>query len=196
MTWSVVTRDAQPERGADAIDAKPGFCVCVHCPIMVTIPAGRFTMGQPRDFNRRNDETLPHVVIFERPFMVGKFEITVAQFARFVADTGYKADDGCWEVALRNSDSPSNSWRDPGIKQRADEPVICLSWPDAKAYASWLAQKTGKAYRLLSEAEWEYAARAGAATMLSLGTNSRCLMRVRQMARSSVRKGSVASRCR
>jgi formylglycine-generating enzyme required for sulfatase activity len=92
---------------------------------------------------------------------VGKFHVTVDQFAAFVAETGYDAGSKC--VVLeggKNLEKEGRSWREPGFAQAGSHPTICLSWDDAKAYVDWLGRKTGKSYRLLTEAEWEYAARS------------------------------------
>jgi formylglycine-generating enzyme required for sulfatase activity len=130
---------------------------------MVVVPAGSFTMGSPDSEKGRNSWEGPqHVVTFARPFAVGKLEVTVDQFAAFVRETGYDAGSTCWTYEEGKFDSRTGrSWRNPGFAQDGSHPAACLSWHDAKAYADWLARKTGgKDYRLLSEAEWEYAARA------------------------------------
>jgi formylglycine-generating enzyme required for sulfatase activity len=137
---------------------------------MVLLPAGAFTMGSPgHEAGRENDEGPQHAVTIARPFAVGRHEVTRGQFAAFVAESGYQAHGGnCWywnsiESKYKNDD-PSRSWRNPGYPQNDNHPVVCVSWTDARAYANWLSGKTGKSYRLPSEAEWEYAARAGAAS--------------------------------
>jgi formylglycine-generating enzyme required for sulfatase activity len=127
---------------------------------MVVVPAGSFTMGSPEsEQNRDDDEGPQHVVTISKPFAVGKLHVTVEQFDAFVRETR-EASSNCWmgkEVAGR-------SWRNPGFAQEGSHPVVCVAWDDAKAYVDWIAKKTRKPYRLLSEAEWEYAARAGTTT--------------------------------
>jgi hypothetical protein len=92
-------------------------------------------------------------------------EMLKAQFATFVRDSGHDAGGGCyvWNGSKWEQQS-SKSWRDPGFQQTDRDPVACANWDDAKAYVGWLSKKTGKGYRLPSEAEWEYAARARTAT--------------------------------
>jgi formylglycine-generating enzyme required for sulfatase activity len=116
---------------------------------MVVVPAGEFTMGS----NDQDDEKPPHKVAVRRPFAVGKFEVTFAEWAA-CAEGG-----GC-----KNNPSPSDQGWGKGRR-----PVIVVSWDDTKEYAAWLSGKTGKDYRLLSEAEWEYAARAGTTTKYAFG---------------------------
>jgi formylglycine-generating enzyme required for sulfatase activity len=95
-------------------------------------------------------------VTIGRPFAVGKFHVTVDQFAAFVRETRYAAGSKCSKWAAGGG---PGSWRDPGLVQDGSHPVVCVSFGDAKAYVNWIAKKTGKPYRLLSEAEFEYAAR-------------------------------------
>jgi formylglycine-generating enzyme required for sulfatase activity len=122
---------------------------------MVVVPAGSFTMGSPAgEKDRNSDEGPQHVVTISKPFAVGKLHVTVDQFAAFVEATGFQASSSC-----HTGKGSSGSWRDPGFAQEGAHPVVCVSWHDAKAYVEWLAKKTGKPYRLLSEAEFEYAAR-------------------------------------
>jgi formylglycine-generating enzyme len=144
------------------------FRDCPDCPEMVSIPAGEFTMGATSDLVARlPTEEPPHSVRIVKEFAIGRYEITRAQFAVFVRDTGYAIEPGCvyWNLVRRNWDNdPKRSWQAPGFPQDEDHPVVCVPWIAAKAYVEWLARRTGKPYRLPSEAEWEYAARAGTST--------------------------------
>lgn len=148
---------------------------CPGCPEMVVIPAGRFQMGSPAgETGRDNDEGPLHEVWIGR-FAMGKYEVTVGEFREFVGATGYKTDaenntgnvQGCF---VMNKSSWKFDWRagrywdNPDFPQNDRQPVVCVSWNDAHAYAEWMSRKTGKPYRLSSEAEWEYAARAGTTT--------------------------------
>jgi len=144
---------------------QPGqtFRECPDCPAMIIIPSGSFMMGSPKSEKKRHEDEGPQSrVTIEKPFAVGKFEVTRGEFAAFVKATGHQTKGGCrtwtggkWET------QPDKSWRSPGFAQDDNHPVTCVNWQDAGAYAKWLSGKTGKTYRLPSEAEWEYAARAG-----------------------------------
>ena len=115
---------------------------------MVVIPAGRFTMGSPStETGRAGDEGPAHVVAIAKSFAAGKYEVTFAEWDACVVGggcNGYRPADQGWG--------------------RGSRPVINVSWEDAKAYVGWLSQRTGQQYRLLTESEWEYAARAGTST--------------------------------
>ena len=148
-------------------------CPTGPCPAMVVAPRGEFLMGtDPReaaaitrgrpDLERHAKREQPRVrVKIERPFAVSRSAITRGQFATFVAATGYKVEHGClYDLGDRTQLAPEHSWRDPGFSQDDSHPVVCISWHDARAYASWLALVTKRRYRLLSEAEVEYVTRA------------------------------------
>jgi formylglycine-generating enzyme required for sulfatase activity len=145
-----------------ALQPLQSFKECFDCPEMVVVPAGSFTMGSPKNETGRFDAEGPqHTVKIAKPFAVGKFHVTVDQFAAFVMETGYDAGSKCYVFeGGRPFEKEGRSWRDPGFAQAGPHPAVCLSWNDANTYADWLARKTGKTYRLVTEAEWEYAARA------------------------------------
>jgi len=136
-------------------------------PALVVIGAGEFWMGSPEGEEGRDGDERRHRVEIRRAFALGQTEVTVREFRRFVDASGYQTDaekegKGCyvwkdskWQLAA------GLNWRNPGFKQGDDHPVVCVSGNDALAYVKWLSQQTGQNYRLPSEAEWEYAARAG-----------------------------------
>jgi formylglycine-generating enzyme required for sulfatase activity len=147
------------------------FKDCENCPEMVVIPAGKFTMGSPSGEKDRFDNEVPqHSVTIGAAFAVGKFAVTRGQFAAFVKDTGYDAGSKCRTFENgKGEERSSRSWRNPGFGQDDTHPAVCLSWNDAKAYVAWLSRKTGQGYRLLTEAEFEYASRAGTTTRYWFG---------------------------
>ena len=136
-----------------ATAASPGadFKECADgCPVMIVVPAGKFIMGSPEnESDRRASEGPPHEVTIANPLAVSKFEVTFEE----------------WDACAAAAACP----RIPDGWGRGEMPVINVSWNDAKRYVGWLSQLTGKEYRLLTEAEWEYAARAGADTPFSWG---------------------------
>ena len=144
---------------------QPGrvFRDCPECPEMVVVPAGSFTMGSPSSEEGRHDSEGPQYrVTIREPFAVGKYEVTRGEFARFIDATGHSTGNACWTHEHGEWETRTGrGWRDPGYRQDERHPVACVSWDDAKAYVRWLSRLTGERYRLLSEAEWEYAARAG-----------------------------------
>jgi formylglycine-generating enzyme required for sulfatase activity len=141
--------------------ATPGSLIrdCPSCPEMVVVGKGEFQQGASGNTADR-DELPKHAVKITYDFAVSRFEISRAQFREFVNASGYNfgGDPGCGK---KKSDGSDRTWKDPGFAQRDDEPVVCVSWFDARAYADWLTRITGKPYRSLSESEWEYVARAG-----------------------------------
>jgi len=156
-----------------ALKAGDGFRECDGCPEMVVIPAGAFLMGSPQsEADRDANEGPQRRVTIAKPFALGKFELTIDQFAAFVAETGYDAGNVCdlWQDG-KFEERPGYSFRKTNFPQTGVHPAPCLSWDDAKAYLAWLSRKTGRAYRLPSEAEWEYAARAGTTGRFHFGDN-------------------------
>lgn len=148
-------------------------------PGMVVIPAGRFEMGSPRgEENRRSSEGRQHEVRFARGFAMARTEVTVAQFRAFIEATDYRTTAQRERHSLVYDerggalvDKRRVNWKhDYAGKKAADDlPVLHVSWDDALAYAQWLASETGMAYRLPSEAEFEYALRAGSRSMYPWG---------------------------
>ena len=130
------------------------FRDCHGCPLMRLLPAGKFLMGSSnREAGRNSSEGPQHEVAFRHPFAIGVYDVTRAQFALFARETGTASDPKCdWRLPKSRGQT---------IRQGDRDPVVCVSWSDARAYAKWLSGKTGHSYRLPSEAEWEYAARAG-----------------------------------
>ena len=156
-----------------ALKAGDGFRECAGCPEMVAVPAGAFLMGSPEnEADRDANEGPQRRVTITRPFALGRFELTVDQFAAFVAETGYDAGTVCdlWQDGSF-AERPGYSFRKTNFPQTGAHPAPCLSWDDAKAYLAWLSRKTGRAYRLPAEAEWEYAARAGTTGRFHFGDN-------------------------
>ncbi len=158
-------RGAEKAAGELRPDKVKVFRDCPDCPEMVEIPAGSFEMGSPASEAGRFDSEGPQHRVSVNSFAAGKFEVTRGQFAAFVNATGYNAGSECYTFEGGRSEKRSGrNWQNPGYAQTENHPVVCVSWDDAKAYIAWLSQKTNKSYRLLSEAEWEYAARAGSST--------------------------------
>ena len=151
---------------------------------MVDIPAGSFRMGDMSGEGGDSEKPVHSVTV--PAFKLGKHEVTVGQFQRFVEATGYRTD------AERNADGNAGcrtytgdgwdwtagaSWRNPGFSVGDDHPVVCISWNDVEAYVEWLSTETGERYRLPTEAEWEYAARAGSSTKYHFGNSESQLCR-------------------
>jgi formylglycine-generating enzyme required for sulfatase activity len=149
MGPSLLTVELEKEKAAN-----PGsdFKECANgCPAMIVVPAGKFIMGSPEsEIGRSHNEGPQHEVTIARSFAVSRSEVTFAQW------------DACIAAAACAMASDSTWGRD-------DRPVINVSWDDAKRYVAWLSHITGKDYRLLTEAEWEYAARAGSSARFTFG---------------------------
>jgi len=182
------TASAAAFASSDLSTPGTAFKDCTECPEMVVIPAGRFEMGSN---NGDDDEKPIHNVRIARSFAMGKFEVTRGQFAAFVGASGYVPDEGCRVWKGKWEKDNSRGWRNPGYAQSDSHPVACVSWDDAKAYAAWLARKTGKDYRLPSEAEHEYATRAGSSATRPWGESPNDACRYANVADRSV-KANVA----
>lgn len=176
--WLMLAAFACTAHGA----APPGkFEDCRDCPRMVVIPGGTFTMGSPPDERERRKFEGPRAGVTVATFAIGETEVTRAQYAVFVKDTR-RAASGCFTYGFSSfrddtAVDPDASWRNPGFRQTSTHPAVCLSWRDAHDYAAWLARRTGRPYRLPSEAEWEYAARGGTTTIFPWGTDEELLCR-------------------
>jgi formylglycine-generating enzyme required for sulfatase activity len=176
---------------------------------LVRLPAGEFLMGSdeppealardypelPKErFTQLADEGPVHKVRITRAFWMGRHEVTVGQFRRFLEASGHVPEsvaDGTggygWRAdydpaTTRRGDAfegrdPRSSWRNPGFAQGDDHPVVNVSWNDAQALAAWLSKTEGRRYRLPTEAEWEYACRAGTRTRYSTGDGPATLLR-------------------
>ena len=137
------------------------------------IQPGTFLMGSPKDVGPSGDNEQPeHEVEITKPFYLGVYPVTKGQFAAFIKESGYRTEaeksgngamafltaTGKWEA------KPEYNWRNPGFPQADDHPVVGVTWNDATAFCAWLSKKEGKDYVLPTEAEWEYACRAGTTT--------------------------------
>ncbi len=128
---------------------------CETCPLMVKVEAGTFPRAE-------NFDAEPVTVTVGDAFALGVCEVSVGEFRPYAEAAGIPLR-GCTRYSTTgDKDYPEGGWDDPGFRQRDSRPVVCVTWEDAAAYAAWLSERTGSAYRLPSEAEWEYAARAGA----------------------------------
>ena len=186
---------------------------------LMRIPAGQFMMGSVESMEELlkafpaykvaaktdypfQDEFPQHQVRITKPFCMGQCEVTVGQFKKFVADTGYKTEaertdqgrneeeradrarrgNGGWgydaKTGLCDGRDPKYNWLHPGFAQTDDHPVVDVTWYDALAFCQWLSRKEGKNYRLPTEAQWEYACRAGTTTRYSNGNDPKQVIRV------------------
>jgi len=165
------------------------FRDCAECPEMLVIPAGKFIMGSSAEekswaashagsADGVADEAPQHEVSVPS-FAIGTYDVTRGEYAAFVRETRHSAGDGCGIDGFEWKKQVDKSWQDPGYHQTDRDPVVCVSWQDAKAYIAWLNGKVPQRpsasgdgpYRLPSESEWEYAARAGTSTRFSWGDN-------------------------
>ena len=156
--WGCTTRSARAddsEEGRESVSLEVGrrFRDCPECPEMVVVPAGTFRMGAPKSEERSDDDERPVHSVSVPSFAAGVYELTFAE----------------WDACAASGGCGGHRPKDKGWG-RGRRPVIHVSWDDAQSYVRWLSKKTGKRYRLLSESEWEYAARAGTRTPFHTGS--------------------------
>ena len=181
---------------------------------LVLIPSGEFMMGSRESaeataaFFKKTygddllraaffkDEHPQHRVRITKPFYLGTYHVTRGQFRQFVADTSYKTDAEKAEKPGAYGWDPDNkefgfnerySWRNAGFEQTDEHPVVCVSWNDAEEFCKWLSKKESRTYRLPTEAEWEYACRAGTTTRYYSGDDPETLATVGNVADAAVK---------
>lgn len=153
-----------PRSGRGAV-----FRDCSNCPEMVILPAGLFAMGSPPDEPERQEPEGPQHEVSVQRFAIGRFAVTRGQWSAFVVATRRPEHRGCEWAGFPRGESARASWRRLGFVQDDTHPVVCVSWTDAQDYVRWLSRRTGHHYRLPTEAEWEFGARAGGATAYPWG---------------------------
>jgi formylglycine-generating enzyme required for sulfatase activity len=181
---------------------------------LTLVPSGEFMMGSKESaeetaafFNKTyggdlvtadifKDEDPQHRVRITKPFYLGTYHVTRGQFRQFVAATAYRTDAEKGETPGASGWNPDkkefgfnekSSWRNVGFEQTDDHPVVNVSWNDAAAFCTWLSKKEGKTYRLPTEAEWEYACRAGTTTRYYSGDDPETLAKVGNVADASLK---------
>jgi formylglycine-generating enzyme required for sulfatase activity len=166
VAFSLASCTSPPRAGSEFRD-------CADCPAMVVVPPGEFRMGFPGGEEGRPEGPVRDVRI-GYAFALGRTEVTQREYATFVAATRRATRGGCQVWDSEWTFPADADWTNPGYGRVPfdDEPVACVSWEDARAYVEWLARGTGERYRLPTEAEWEYAARAGTTTGYFWGSDA------------------------
>ena len=193
------------DRPPDLLNAEPLSVITNTIDMKFALmPTGEFMMGSDASDPEADDHEFldiasgrkeKHRVRITRPFYMGIHEVTRGQFRRFVDDAGYQTEaettgEGGWgwnEARKAWEDHSRYTWRTPGFDQTDEHPVVIVSWNDARAFISWLSRKEGKTYRLPTEAEWEYACRAGSNTRYSCGDDAEGLANVGNVADGTAR---------
>jgi formylglycine-generating enzyme required for sulfatase activity len=162
---AVAPFDAKAARGHQEAWAKhlgiPVFTTNKIGMKLALVPPGEFIMGSPRREPERGGDETPHKVRLTKPYRISVHEVTLGQFEEFVKDTGY-------QTAAENK-KLSKMWKDAFAEQKPTWPVVRVTWNDAARFCEWLSKKEGRTYRLPTEAEWEYACRAGTQTAFHYG---------------------------
>lgn len=175
----------QSEPPADPAAAAP---VAAILPELVRIDGGEFWMGSAPDDAFNLGDQGPQVLLRVDSFEIARHEVTVAEFAAFIADSGYRTDaernqavpgfgaaKGCLGLSGQAGEfdwDAGRGWQSPGYEQSDHHPVTCVSWNDAQAYAQWLSQRTGSRFRLPTEIEFEYVQRAGSVSGWAWGDDA------------------------
>lgn len=174
MQAKKVTRTSTTDTRSVSAGFRPGqtFRDCPVCPEMVVIPSGSFVMGAAPNEPGSSEIELPQHRVTVQQFAAGKFDVTRGQWAEFVSSTKREATAGCSYSGFPKEKENIASWRNLGFTQDDTHPVVCITWEDAQDYVQWLSQRAARKYRLLTEAEWEYAARAGTTTAYPWGSTA------------------------
>jgi formylglycine-generating enzyme required for sulfatase activity len=137
------------------------------CSDMIKLPGGSYIMGSPKSEPGRFDDEDQHQVSVAT-FAIARAPVTRREWGKFVRETGRPTP----QEPCAYAPTPNPTWIDPGFPQNDDHPVVCVTWNDAQAYVAWLSKRTGKHYRLPTDEEWEYAARAGTGTPFYWGSTA------------------------
>ena len=161
---------------------------------LVHIPPGKFQMGSPESELGREKEEVQHEAELTKGFYLSAHEVTVGQFKEFVNATKHQTEaekdgKGSWgpDAVGKFVMDAKFTWKNPGFEQTDDHPVVNVSWNDAKAFCKWLSEKEKKTYRLPTEAEWEFACRAGTTTAFAHGDDPEGLSAAGNVADASAR---------
>lgn len=150
------------------------FRDCDECPIMVALPQASYLMGDLSKTGRKNEQPVREIKI-DKPISISKYPVTIAEFRLFITESGYKTEaelsQGCWNLRQDMSLGwvESDYWDNTRMNQTENHPVVCVSLNDAIAYTEWLSEKTKLRYRIPTEAEWEFSARAGSSKKYIFG---------------------------
>jgi sulfatase modifying factor 1 len=196
-------KDVVPAPGSDIGKVKPADGKTITLDLgdgvameFVRIPAGEFLMGLPDDGVVVLEERPRHRVRISRGFCLGRYHVTRGQFRRFVEDAGYRTSaesNGLGSIGYNGDTGESEmikgcTWKNTGFEQTDEHPVVCVSWNDAQEFCKWLAKKSGRKCGLPTEAEWEYACRAGTTTRYYHGDDPEGLARVGNVADGTAKK--------